>query len=458
MMEGSKRVRSLNGKALNPSGKFFLYWMDQSQRESFNHALEFSITLANQHKKPLIVYFPITDKYKFSNLRYYTFMMEGILKTKRAIEDRGIKFVIEYVDDPALSVLQHSKYACAVITDRGYLRHQRRQREKVALSSDVAVFEVESDVIVPVEEVSTRLEPYARTIREKIYSKMYHFLTPVEGIEPKVKSFGMDFDFKELNYSSPEDYLKLLNIRKDVRPVSKYFEGGYDQAIKRLKDFVEKKLIHYREYRSDPSKDYQSDLSPYLRFGQISPLEVVLEVLKVYLPTDPNVQSFFNELIVWRELARNYALYNPLYNQYEGIPEWAKRSLEEHQKDPREAIYSLEELEQAKTHDPYWNSAQRELLLKGKMHNYMRMYWCKRLIEWTKSPKEAFDIACYLNDKYELDGREPNSYAGIAWCFGSFDRPFQDRKVIGKIRPMTMAGLERKFDMKAYIKKVSLLD
>ncbi|WP_448584606.1 deoxyribodipyrimidine photo-lyase [Thermocrinis sp.] len=451
------RIKNLNQKPVSREGKFFLYWMDCSQRENFNHALEYSIHMANEYKKPLVVYFPITDKYKFSNLRHYTFMMEGILKTKIAVEGRGIKFIIEKVEDPALAVIKHSKNVCAVITDRGYLKHQRAQREKVAFHSEVAVFQVEGDVVVPVEVVSDHQEPYARTIRGKIYSKIGLFLKVPPKIEPKVKSFGMDFGFEEMNYSSVQDYLNLLNIRKDVKPVSKYFEGGYDQAIKRLRDFIENKLSYYKEYRSDPSKDYQSDLSPYLRFGQISPVEVVLEVLKAYPLNDPNVESFFNELIVWRELARNYAFYNPYYSSYEGIPDWAKQSLQEHEKDEREAIYSLEDLEQAKTDDPYWNTAQKELLLKGKMHNYMRMYWCKRLIEWTKSPKEAFDIACYLNDKYELDGRDPNGYAGIAWCFGSFDRPFQERKVLGKIRPMSPAGLERKFDMKAYLQRVSNL-
>ena len=252
-------------------------------------------------------------------------MMEGILKTREALKERGIKFVIEKVEDPALAVIKHCKNACALITDRGYLKYQRAKRKKVAFGSEVAVFQVEGDVVVPVEVASDHREPYARTIRGKIYSKMNLFLKVLPKIEPKVKSFSMDFGFEELNYSSVQDYLNLLNIRKDVTSVSKYFEGGYDQAIKRLRDFIENKLSYYKEYRSDPSKDYQSNLSPYLRFGQISPVEVVLEVLKAYPPNDPNVESFFNELIVWRELARNYALYNPYCNSYEGIPDKAYR-------------------------------------------------------------------------------------------------------------------------------------
>lgn len=165
------------------------------------------------------------------------------------------------------------------------------------------------------------------------------------------------------------------------------------------------------------------------------------------------MKSFFNELIIWRELARNFCFYNPLYNQYEGIPYWAKQTLEDHKKDPRERTYSLEELESGKTHDPYWNAAQRELLKSGKMHNYMRMYWAKKLIELTPDPKTAFDIACYMNDKYEIDGRDPNGYAGISWCFGTHDRPWKERKIFGKIRYMSKSGLEKRFNIDLYLLK-----
>jgi deoxyribodipyrimidine photo-lyase len=280
------------------------------------------------------------------------------------------------------------------------------------------------------------------------------FLKPIQKNEPKIKSINYDFEFNELNFNKPEEYLQILNIDKSVKP-SKYFKGGEDEANKFLKIFIEQKLHRYKDLRSDPSLDYQSNLSPYLHFGQISPLKIVLEILKNYSINDPNVQSFFNELIIWRELARNFAYYNKNYNEYEGIPEWAKNTLEEHKKDKREYLYSLEEFENAKTHDKYWNAAQMEMVKTGKMHNYMRMYWCKKIIEWTKDPKEAFDIACYLNDKYELDGRDPNGYAGISWCFGSFDRPFKERKIFGKIRYMSAEGLKRKFDIDKYVEKIN---
>ncbi|MFZ8832784.1 MAG: deoxyribodipyrimidine photo-lyase [Candidatus Caldipriscus sp.] len=448
------RVKALNDGKFNKKGKFVIYWMSQSHRANFNHSLEFAIDLSNAYRKPLLVYFPITDRYKYSNARYYKFMLDGILEAKKSIEERGIKFVIEKVDDIKQRVVEISRDAFALITDKAYLKFYRRLNQYVADKLDIPVYEVESDVCVPVEIASDRLEPYAFGFRKKIYSIMDAFIVELKPREVKIKSVGLDFGIEELTLRDSLEILDILNIDKSVRLSP--FVGGYTQARKYLEEFIERKLHKYKDFRSHPELDYQSNLSPYLHFGQISPIEVVLEVLSNY-GKDENVDSFFNELIVWRELARNFCYYNPNYNHYEGIPDWAKETLEEHKKDRREYIYTLEELENAKTHDEYWNSAQLELLKTGKMHNYMRMYWCKKIIEWTDDPKKAFDIACYLNDKYELDGRDPNGYAGISWCFGTHDRPWKERKIFGKVRYMSASGLEAKFDIKKYVEKVKNL-
>jgi deoxyribodipyrimidine photo-lyase len=445
------RVKALNDGKFNENGKFVIYWMSQTHRANFNHSLEFAIDLSNAYRKPLLVYFPITDRYKYSNARYYKFMLDGILEAKKSIEERGIKFVIEKVDDIKQRVVEISRDAFALITDKAYLKFYRRLNQYVADKLDIPVYEVESDVCVPVEIVSDRLEPYAFGFRKKIYSIMDAFIVELKPREVKIKSVSLDFGIGELTLKDSLEILDILNIDKSVSLSP--FVGGYSQARKYLEEFIERKLHKYKDFRSHPELDYQSNLSPYLHFGQISPIEVVLEVLSKY-GKDENVDSFFNELIVWRELARNFCYYNPNYNHYEGIPDWAKETLEEHKKDRREYIYTLEELESAKTHDEYWNSAQLELLKTGKMHNYMRMYWCKKIIEWTDDPKQAFDIACYLNDKYELDGRDPNGYAGISWCFGTHDRPWKERKIFGKVRYMSASGLEAKFDIKKYVEKV----
>lgn len=448
MFEG--RVKKINDCEDKKDGKFVLYCMEVSQREDFNHSLEFAIEKANSLSKPVIVAFFITDKYRYSNQRYYRFMLEGILKTKEKVEKRGIKFIIRkqsFIE----GCLDIGKNSACIVLDRNYLKTQRNWRIEVAKKSDVAVYEVESDVLVPIETVATQQIPYAYIYRKKIYEILENFLKPLNKIEPKINS--LDLDIEGLQLDNLEEILNMLNIDKTVSTVEKYFVGGSDEAEKRLKIFIERKLPKYREFRSDPTKDYTSNLSPYLHFGQISPLKIALEVLRFYDREDENVKSFFDELIIWRELARNFCWYNPFYNQYEGIPDWAKKTLQEHKRDYREYEYNLEDFEQAKTHDPYWNAAQKELLKTGKIHNYMRMYWCKKIIEWTSEPKNAFDIACYLNDKYGLDGRDPNGYLGISWCFGNFDRPMQERKIFGKIRYMSDKGLERKFSIADYVKK-----
>jgi deoxyribodipyrimidine photo-lyase len=327
------------------------------------------------------------------------------------------------------------------------LKFYRNLNNKIIQESRISVFEVESDVIIPVEIVSNKQEPYAYLIRQKIYSMIDKFLIPLK--HRKIEINSLDYDF---GVSDTENILNSLNIDRSVSTVR--YIGGYSQARKYLEEFISKKLYRYKQFRSHPELDYQSNLSPYLHFGHISPIEIAIEILSKY-GRDENVESFFNEMIIWRELARNFCYYNPNYNQYEGIPNWAKQTLEQHLSDKRDYIYSLEELENAKTHDEYWNAAQNELLKTGKMHNYMRMYWCKKIIEWTEHPKQAFDIACYLNDKYELDGRDPNGYAGISWCFGTHDRPWQERKIFGKVRYMSKSGLENKFDMKKYLEKVN---
>lgn len=450
----NERIKKLNDKEINRSGKYVVYVMEASQRAWFNHALEFAISLANEQRKPLIVVYDLTDKYKHSNLRYYTFMLEGLTKLKSIFKERAIPFVIrksEYISGS----IELSKNAVALVTDKNYLKTQRKWRRLVAEQIDIPLFEVETDVIVPIEIVSYKKEPYAMTIRPKILKLINQFLQPVEHQELKSKLFELEIE--ALEYHSEKDLLNNLQIDNSVKPVSDFYEGGFDKAQKLLEIFIEKKLPYYKEFRSDPTKDFQSELSPYIHFGQISTLQIVLEILKRYDFKDENVQAFVNEAVIWRELARNYCYFNSLYNEYEGIPDWAKQTLEEHLKDRREHIYSLDELEFARTHDPYWNAAQKQLLKTGKMHNYMRMYWAKKLIEWTKHPKIAFDYACYLNDKYGLDGRDPNGYAGISWCFGTHDRPWFESPIFGKVRFMNDKGLERKFDIKKYVEKYSSL-
>jgi deoxyribodipyrimidine photo-lyase len=246
-----------------------------------------------------------------------------------------------------------------------------------------------------------------------------------------------------------------LNIDDSVEK-TEHFKGGASEVTKRLENFIEDKLPDYPELRNDPTIDCQSNLSPYLHFGQISPIYTALKILDANASA-ASKEAFLEELIVRRELAVNYVQYNENYDYFAGLPDWAKRTLWSHKSDPREYLYSLSELENAETHDPYWNAAQNQMRVTGKMHGYMRMYWGKKLIEWSKTPEIAFNTALHLNNKYELDGRDPNGFAGVAWCFGKHDRPWKERLIFGTVRYMNENGLRRKFDADKYIAKMKCL-
>ncbi len=445
-----ERIRSLNQKSIK-KGTYVLYWMQASQRAEYNHALEYAISKANELHQPVIVFFGMTDHFPEANERHYAFMLEGLREVKRSLEKRGIQLVILH-ESPEKGVMQLSKKASLVVVDRGYLRIQRAWRENVAKRIDCSFIQVESDVIVPIEETSPKEEYAAATIRSKIHKKLNHFLIPLKQSDPTVDSSSMDFDFFDMDDAGKA--ISKLRIDRSVQKVS-FFKGGTEEARKHLEVFLEGKLDRFPELRNDPTLDYLSQMSPYLHFGQISPLFIALKVKEI---KSPGIEAFLEELIIRRELSMNFVFYNGKYDSFESIPEWAKKSLRSHQKDKREYLYRLEELEQAKTHDPYWNAAQREMVVKGKMHGYMRMYWGKKIIEWSKTPEEAFCAALYLNNKYELDGRDPNGFTGVAWCFGKHDRPWGERPIFGNVRYMNDRGLKRKFDADRYVELMITLD
>lgn len=417
--------------------------MQASQRAEYNHALEYAIEKANELRKPLLVLFGITENFPNANLRHYYFMFEGLKEAKAELAKRGIPLVIVR-QSPEKAAAEFAKEACLVIVDGGYLRILRQWREYVARTIDCPLIEVESDVIVPVEEASGKDEYSAGTFRPRITGKLAMYLVPLKKRRVKIDSFGLRFDSFNL------DMIDTLNIDKSVKP-SPFFHGGTAEAKKHLCSFIAKKLQRYDHDSNDPGIDGLSNMSPYLHFGQISPLYIALEVSKY---KGLGVESYLEELIIRRELSSNFAYYNRNYDSYDCLPPWAKRTLEFHKKDKREYLYSLEEFEAAQTHDRYWNAAQMEMVITGKMHGYMRMYWGKKIIEWSKTPQAAYKTMLYLNDKYELDGRGPNGFANVAWCFGLHDRPWGERPIFGKTRYMNAAGLERKFDINEYVEKI----
>jgi len=293
----------------------------------------------------------------------------------------------------------------------------------------------------------------AGVLRPKIHSQWKRYLVPLKDTHPTYDSLGLQFDTLDLD---PETVLSTLRLDRSVCPVQA-FQGGTSMAITRLQGFIEEKLKHYHELRSDPGLDLGSHMSPYLHFGQISPLYIALQVSRARSKPRQAKDAYLEELIVRRELSMNFVRFNPYYDTFRALPDWAARTLRQHEKDRRDYLYGREELEQAETHDPYWNAAQKEMLITGKMHNYMRMYWGKKILEWSETPEDAYATALYLNNKYELDGRDPNGFAGVAWCFGKHDRAWNERPVFGKVRYMNAAGLERKFDMSRYMTRIETL-
>jgi len=443
-----ERIKALN--AARPArGRFVVYWMQASQRAECNHALEYAIERANEIDKPLVVFFGLTSRYPEANERHYRFMLEGLHEVAGSLRERGIGMVVR-VGSPEKEIIEIGRDAALVVVDRDYLRLPRRWRATAARRLECPLIQVETNAVVPVEIASTKEEYAAATIRPKIRRELERFLAPLRKRTPRRRSVGIDLETVEISNIDPV----LAGMRIDRSVPSAPMRGGTSEARNRLRAFIAMKLDHYGRAHNDPNEDCRSGLSPYLHFGQISPLAVALEIMK---SGSRAAGEFLEELIVRRELSINFVYFNERYDSFEGLPPWARSTLLDHAKDRREYVYGLEELDRARTHDPYWNAAQTEVRITGSMHGYMRMYWGKKILEWSPSPERAFETALRLNNRYELDGRDPNGFAGVAWCFGKHDRPWARRAVFGMVRYMNAAGLERKFDAKEYVGRIAAL-
>ena len=501
------QVLRREARAGRSGGRYVLYWMQAAQRVRGNHALTYAVRRANELGLPMVVCFGLAAGFPEANLRHYTFMLQGLLEVRRELNARGIRFVLMR-RPPAQAALELATGAAMIVTDRGYLRIQKEWRETVARGAPCQVIQVETEVVVPVAVASHREEYAAVTLRRKITPLLETYLQPLVETAAEKSSLETDLDLAitldqgggggnpgvrqpfpvgedEMRPaaipprggsrrdhgrgpgggrggSSGEEaeitgLLAALNIDRSVPPVTQ-LRGGESEAHKLLNSFINDRLKNYREAHNDPAGDGASRLSPYLHFGQISPLTVARQVLNQPGIPQEEKDAFLEELIVRRELSMNFVHYHPAYDTYDALPAWAVKTLALHAGDERPYRYAPEEMESARTHDPYWNAAQREMVGTGRMQNYMRMYWGKKILEWSATPREAFHTALYLNNKYALDGRDPNSFAGVAWCFGKHDRPWGERKIFGQIRYMNEAGLRRKFNMKEYVSRIEKMD
>jgi deoxyribodipyrimidine photo-lyase len=444
-----ERVQNLNEADVR-EGDYVLYWMQSSQRAEQNHALEYAVQRANDLDQRLLVVFGLTDDYPEANLRHYTFMLEGLKDAQEALEKRGIEMVVRE-GSPEEVALAAGKDASLIVTDRGYMRPQKKWREKVAREADRLVTQVESDVVVPVELASGKQEHAARTLRPKIQEYLEDFLVALTPTKVEKRSTNMHVD--GLDLSDIEKVLDGMDLDRSVCALSHLYKGGNSEAKKIFRRFLKQGLGDYDANRNQPQTDYVSHMSKYLHFGHVPPIWLALQA-RGSSAKQGNIESFVEELVVRRELSMNFVFYNNDYDSYSNLPGWARETLGEHKGDEREYAYTRKQLENAETHDEYWNAAMREMVHTGYMHNYMRMYWGKKILEWSNTPEHAYRTTLYLNNKYFLDGRDPNSFANVAWVFGQHDRGWTEREVYGKVRYMSSGGLERKTKPDQYVEKV----
>jgi deoxyribodipyrimidine photo-lyase len=436
-----------------PEGAVVVYWMQRAQRAVDNPALETAIATANALGKPVLVYFALLADAPGANLRHYHFMVEGLRDVAEDLERRRIAFVLRRAPDHDFLRLCDDVRPALVVGDENPLRGAERTRARLAGTLRVPFWTVDADVIVPAR-VLQREHYAARTIRPRIRAQLPTFLRPVRRHMPR----HVWRPVRTVRSVAPGvDVLADLAIDRSVSPVTS-FRGGSGAARRALRRFLAERLQGYAERRNRPEHDATSQLSPYLHFGHIGPHTLALAVREADAPRADR-EAFLEELVVRRELAVNFVRYNANYDRLEGAEPWGRRTLAAHRSDARAHRYTPRQMEHAETHDALWNAAQQQMLCSGWMHGYLRMYWAKKILEWSESPEAAHEVAVAMNDRYELDGRDPSGYAGVAWAIaGKHDRAWgPERPVYGTVRYMSQASTSRKFDSRAYVRRVQAL-
>ncbi len=425
-----------------------VYWMSRDQRADDNWALLHAQEVALERKEPLGVVFCLAPQYLGATIRHYGFMLRGLEEVAGRLAEKGVRFFL-LTGNPGeeISRFVGEEGVSRLVTDFNPLRVKQEWDRQVAELITAPFRVVDAHNIVPCQVASAKREFGAHTFRPKIRKALPEFLTDF----PKL----MEHPFRWKGNPGHIDWEQLRKVVKVDRSVGEitWIEPGERAARRSLRDFLENRLASCYGSRNDPVRNGQSNLSPYFHFGQLAPQRAALVAQRF----DENLKaldSFMDELIVRRELSDNFCRHTPDYDRCSCFPAWARETLERHRHDPRGFLYSREQFERAETHDTLWNAAQAEMVTYGKMHGYLRMYWAKKILEWSVSPEQAMAAAVYLNDRYELDGRDPNGYAGIAWSMGGVhDRPWPERPIYGKIRSMTFQGCRKKFDVDAYIRK-----
>jgi deoxyribodipyrimidine photo-lyase len=481
------RVRSLNQWPINPEGGFVLYWMTAYRRLRFNFALQRAVELANQLGKPLVILEAIRCNYKWSSDRFHQFILDGMLDNAvaaRSTNSHYCSYVELKPNDGSGLLISMASQACVVVADDFPCFFYPSLYKRIVARWRCAVELVDSNTIIPMRSTDrtfTVAHSYRRYMQKEFAKGMPNF--PIENpleylTAPKSKSLPFKVSPQWPIWSGEQSSrelkrVSLAGITIDHTVSHSGLSGGPNQAGNVLDRFIDQRLQNYSEARNEPEQEGSSWLSPYLHFGHVSPHEIFLRVVKStgwssekmgkpngrrngFWNVDENSEAFLDQLLTWREIGFNMCWRERNYDRFESLPGWAQKTLDEHSADDRPFLYELEEFEQSMTHDPLWNAAQLQLVREGRIHNYLRMLWGKKILHWTRSPREALRIMIELNNKYAMDGRDPNSYSGIFWVLGRYDRAWgPERPVFGKIRTMTSESTQNKFHVKKYILKYS---
>ncbi len=444
------------------AGKCVVYWMQRAQRGRDNHALDMAIACGNALGLPVVAYFAGISNFPHANLRHYAFLNQGLPDVEEDCAERGVGFVMRRAPHEDHLRFFADVDAAMVIGDENPMREPERWRVRVAEELRAPFWTVDADVVVP-SRLLEKAQFSAAVARPRLYRALPEFLVPYTNPHAEVawkQPRGLHAD--DVRADMTRDWKEF---DRSVKPVEAW-TGGHHAAVKRLQVFCDEILAGYDRDRNHPEMDGTSKMSPYLHFGHIGPQTIALAVDAAARlskgPGHPKLQaardSYFNELIVWRELSVNFVRYQPEYDSPGCADNWARETIAEHDRDEREVLYKLPQLENAQTYDELWNAAQIQMVRYGWMHNYLRMYWAKKIVEWTPNVRIAMKVAIYLNDKYEIDGRDPGGYAGIAWSMlGKFDRAWFDRPIFGKRRYMSGASTGRKFLSAMYIEQMRAL-
>jgi len=446
------RVTVRRGGQPDASGNCVVYWMQRSQRAVDNPALDVAVSLGNKLSKPVVVFFAPVPFDPGANPRNLHFLGQGVPDIAEGLARRRVGFCFRSYPEHSLLKFCEQVRPAIVMGDENPLREPEEWRQRVADRLRIPFWTVDADVIVPSRLLAK--EHYgARTIRPRLLGLVPRFLKQPSNLEAQIRWAPVSLRLP--NWQG--DFTRYWTLDRSVSTVNG-LRGGTREGIWRLAEFVQSKLAAYPRGRNRPETDGTSRLSPYLHFGHLGPHTVAMAIRNADAP-EAAKQAFLEQLIVRRELAINFVRFNSSYDSIECMERWADRSFAQHASDHRPIVYSSRRLDNAETHDPLWNAAQKQMMLSGWMHNYLRMYWAKKILEWSPSVASAYQRAVWLNDRYELDGRDPNGYAGIAWAIlGKHDRPWFERPIFGQVRYMSLASTGRKFDAKSYIADVERME